>query len=424
MKGGRPRTVLGTYGAIQVVCHDGRYTASTRYRDLDGRLRRVRATATAKSQAAALLKQRLLDRPGFGGAGLLDRSSPFGALAEAWLADLELRELAPNTKDNYREDLARYVQPVFQHYTLGEITTGRVEWFLKREAAVSYSRAKHSRTMLNLLFGFALRQDAVPRNPVEGCSPLKKPKGAPQALSLEQIAAIRAAAAVWRTGPAFKGPKPDGKVRDLIEVLLGTGLRPGEALAIRRCDVAEVDGRMLLHVRGTVILRTGEGAVRQDHPKTEHSVRRVAVPEFAAAVIRQRMTVMGSTDPSRTIFANRAGAPLSPYNVRRTFRGFLDDAGLGDSGISPRWYRRTAATVVARGISAGAAATLLGHGSTAITEDYYIQPDATVDTAPSDFLERTLRPHGADGSLLARPGLGDEDDLLDLLDEDETDPAG
>lgn len=34
MKGGRPRTVLGTYGAIHVVAHDGRYTASTRYRDL------------------------------------------------------------------------------------------------------------------------------------------------------------------------------------------------------------------------------------------------------------------------------------------------------------------------------------------------------------------------------------------------------
>ena len=127
MKGGRPRTVLGTYGVIQVVAHDGRYTASTRYRDLDGRLRRVRTTATAKSQAAAPLKQRLLERPGFGGPGLLDRSSSFGALAEAWLLDLELRELAANTKDNYREDLARYVQPVFQHYTLGEITTERVE---------------------------------------------------------------------------------------------------------------------------------------------------------------------------------------------------------------------------------------------------------------------------------------------------------
>lgn len=37
--------------------------------------------------------------------------------------------------------------PAFEHFTLGEITTGRVEWFLKSQAAHSYSRAMHSRTM-------------------------------------------------------------------------------------------------------------------------------------------------------------------------------------------------------------------------------------------------------------------------------------
>ena len=37
-----------------------------------------------------------------------------------------------------------------------------------------------------------------------------------------------------------------------------------------------------------------------------------------------------------------------------------------------RWYRRTVATVIARGVSTDAAATFLGHGSTAITEGHYI----------------------------------------------------
>jgi hypothetical protein len=64
----------------------------------------------------------------------------------------------------------------FRHFALGEITTGRVERFLKSELALSYSRAKHSRTMLNPLFGFALRNDAIPRNPVEGASQLREPK--------------------------------------------------------------------------------------------------------------------------------------------------------------------------------------------------------------------------------------------------------
>ena len=202
--------------------------------------------------------------------------------------------------------------PAFAHFTLGEITTGRVEWFLKSEAAVSYSRAKHSRTMLHLLFSFALWCDAIPRNPVDGTSPLKKPKGSPQALMLEQIAAIRHAAANWRTGEDAKGPRPDGQVRDLIEVLLGTALRIGEVLALRPCDIADTQKGMVIAVRGTVVLRTGHGAVRQNHPKTEHSVRRIAVPEFAAAVLRVRLAMVGSDDAERTIFANRMGGPLSP----------------------------------------------------------------------------------------------------------------
>ena len=47
-------------------------------------------------------------------------------------------------QDNYRDGLRLHVRTFFEHYTLGEITTGREEWFLKAERAASYSRAKHS----------------------------------------------------------------------------------------------------------------------------------------------------------------------------------------------------------------------------------------------------------------------------------------
>lgn len=423
MSGGRPRTAIGTYGTVSVRRHGRSYIATTRFRDLDGRLRPVAACAASRSAAQAHLKERLLSRPGFGSGGVLSLSSPFGDLAELWLADLDLQDLTEGTKKNYRQDLKRQILPAFQNYTLGEVTTGRVEWFLKSEAKASYSRAKHSRTMLNLLFAFALRHDAIPRNPVEGTSPLEKPKNTPRALTLEQVAAIRHAAAVWRTGPDVKGPKPDGQVRDITEVLLGTALRIGEALALRPCDVFDGPNGMELQVRGTVVLRTGQGAVRQDHPKTEHSVRRIAVPEFAATVLRARLAARGEGERRRTIFSNKSGGPLSPYNVRRTFREFLALAGLQDSGISLRWYRRTGATVIARGASTDAAALFLGHGSTAITEGHYIEPDRTVDREPAALLERTLRRDAADSALLQAPYSSAEEELLAELDEADSEAA-
>lgn len=154
---GRAHTAIGTYGQIGVRRQGSRFLVAIRYRDADGRLRVVTARGESPSAAKANLKSRLLNRSGYGTSGMLSLSRSFTDLVALWLADLELQDLVDQAKENYRYDIRLHVLPTFQHFTLGEITTGRVERFLKSELAVSYSRAKHSRTILNLLFGFALR---------------------------------------------------------------------------------------------------------------------------------------------------------------------------------------------------------------------------------------------------------------------------
>lgn len=417
----RPRTPVGAYGSIAVRRRGERAIAETRIRDADGRVRHVRVTGRSAAQARRSLKERLLNRPAFGSTRVLTAQSGFTDLVEVWLADLDLQPLADGTKQNYRDQVRLHVLPAFENYTLTEITTGRVEWFLKSQAAISSSRARQSRTLLNLLFAFALRHDAVVRNPVAGTSPLRQQKSQPKALTLDQIAAIRAAAGNWRNQPGLPGPRPDGQVRDIIEVLLGTAMRTGEVLALRPCDVDDRPTGMVVAVTGTVVQRKGTGAVRQERPKSEASIRLIPVPEFAASVLRRRLAGIQS---ERTIFANRNGGPLSPYNARRTFRGFLADAGLADLGISLRWYRRTGATVIARGMGSDAAAAFLGHSSTAITEGHYIERDHTVDPTPAAHLERTLRPVKPDGSLLSLPAaIGEEDVLARVDDESDDDVA-
>lgn len=419
---GRPRTPIGTHGAINTRRTRSGIVAETRVRDLDGRLRQVRATGRTSAAARSLLLERIRERPSLPSEGVLKPTSSFAQLAELWLADLELRDLASNTKENYRGCLHLHVRPAFDHYNLAEITTGRVEWFLARQGKVSPSQARQTRTMLNLLFSYALRHDAISRNPVEGTSPLRKRKATPQALTLEQISAIRAAAATWRTEPGLPGPKPDGQVRDIIEVLLGTAMRPGEVLALRPCDIEDRPTGMIVAVTGTVVQRKGAGAVRQDRPKTDASVRRIPVPDFAASVLRRRAEPL-SGDSTRTIFAARNGQPLSPYNVRRTFREFLVLADLADSGISPRWYRRTGATVIARAVGADAAAAFLGHTSTVITEGHYIEPDRSVDLTPANELERTLRMNEPDGNWLSTPEVVGERALLAAIEGEADDVA-
>ncbi|MCU1444240.1 MAG: hypothetical protein JWQ59_2390, partial [Cryobacterium sp.] len=139
----RPHTAIGTYGQIGVRRRAGRFLVAARYREADGRLRVVTARGESQSAAKANLKLRLLNRSGYGTSGRLSLSSSFGDLVALWLTDLELQDLVEPTKENYRDDIRLHVLPSFQYFTLGEITTGRVERFLKSELAVSYSRAKH-----------------------------------------------------------------------------------------------------------------------------------------------------------------------------------------------------------------------------------------------------------------------------------------
>ncbi len=421
MRTGRPRTPIGTHGTINTRREDRRIVPETRVRDLDGRLRQVRATGPTAAAARARLLERIRERPSLPSAGVLRPTSSFSDLADLWLADLDVRDLAPNTKDNYRTCLRLHVRPAFEHYTLAEVTTGRVEWFLTRQAKISSSQAKQARTLLNMLFGYALRHDAIGRNPVEGTSQLRRTKPTPKALTLDQIAGIRKAAASWRTQPGLPGPRPDGQVRDIIDVLLGTAMRTGEVLALRRCDVEDLPSGMIASVSGTVVQRKGSGAVRQGRPKTDASIRRIPVPDFAADVLRRRIAGLQGADPERTIFANRNGSPLSPYNVRRTFREFLELAGLADTGISLRWYRRTGATVIARSMGSDAAAAFLGHASSVITEGHYIERDLSVDPTPAAHLERTLRPVEPDDSLLAMPAAVGEEQVLARVDADPDD---
>ena len=78
----------------------------------------------------------------------------------------------------------------------------------------------------------------------------------------------------------------------------------------------------------------------------------------------------------------------------------------------------TGATVIARGMGSQAAATFLGHASTAITEGHYLERDESVDPTPAEHLERTLRPVNPEGDLLARPPTVGEQPLLAAIDRE------
>jgi integrase len=392
---GRPRTPISTFGTITThQIGPGTFRAMTRFRDWDGQTRRVTATGSSRNAARSALKIDLAARLRAGGIGdALNSNSPFPVLAAVWLEDVMLdMDRTQGTKDTYQRSLRVLVLPFFHNFTIREVTVGRIEKFLKVQREKSFTRAKHSKTILNMIMAFAVRREIISRNPVKETSWMKTPPHTPKALTPEQIAAIRLAAREWRTGEGTPGPKSDGQVRDIIEVMLGTATRIGEALAIRQCDVDLAADPPRVSITGTLVVHNGASVFRQEHPKTHESNRVIALPQFAADVIRGRLELIDPEDQEHLLFFTRNGTPLTPYNVRRTFRAILWNAGLEGMDITPHAFRRTGATLLAHELGMQTAADVLGHTSTSTTKAHYAEPDRTVKSEPATVLQRLAPP--------------------------------
>lgn len=384
----RPRTPIGTFGDISFIkATGGHVRARTRYRDDDGKVRRVSATGATKREAERNLKKLLAERTSYRSTGELSPDSSFTALVDVWLADLDLEaKLAESTRALYERNMRQLVSPAFEGYALREITVSKVDRFLKGLAAnKSYSMAKQARTVLSLALGLAVRYDAIQKNPVRETARLRKPPSQATALTAAQVEAIRTAVRSWRRGPGFSGPPPDGQLEQIIEVMLGTSARIGEVLAIRKCDVDVTSMPATVRIAGTIVSPAGKPTQRQPHPKTQKSTRTVSVPSFTAEVLRARLTKIGAEGPEHLIFFTRNGTPLTTNNVRRRLRAVMVEAGI--EGVTPHSFRRTVATVIDRAGGADLAAEMLGHSSTKITKEHYIEPDEAVNPVTAEILE-------------------------------------
>uniref|UniRef100_UPI000B1887CF tyrosine-type recombinase/integrase n=1 Tax=Demequina iriomotensis TaxID=1536641 RepID=UPI000B1887CF len=343
----RARLTIGTFGDIAYLeAPRGRVVARTRYRDWDGKSRLVQATANTRSQAEQALKAKLAIRSLFQPASsVLSPDSPFPDLVAYWLEDLELEgRISKRTLELYERDMRTLVLPVFEGLTLREIGVARCDQYLKVLARQSYSRAKHARAVLRLALELAVRHEVLPRNPMAHVSPLRRPASRPNALTATEVNAVRAAIASWEMGGSYSGPRPDGQLGAIVEVMLGTSARIGEVLAIRRRDVDVTSATPSIRIAGTIVSLHGEPTKRQDHPKTARSVRTVAIPSFTAEAVRRRLARLEDHSLDALLFCTRDGTPLTTNNVRRQFRMVLERAGI--TGVTPHMFRRTVATAI------------------------------------------------------------------------------
>lgn len=366
---GRPPLPLGTWGKIsRTEVSPGRCRARAQYRDWDGVTRTIERWGRTKAAAERELTSALRDRATPIQGETITRDTTVAHLGKVWLDGLIADDdISPGTIVQYETTLRVHIAPTFLKIRVGELTTGQVDRFIRTRKTDSV--AKRCRIVLNAMMALAARYDAIDVNPVrEAISRTPAPK-AVRAMTIAEVAGLRANVAAWSAGDGEHPRALD--LPNIVDVLIGTGVRIGEVLALRRQDVDLAADPPTVTVAGTVA-----NGKRQDHPKSQSGNRTMVLPAFAAAAVRRQLRLGLPADEQHLVFPSRTGGAREPNNVRRQFRQARGDEF---AWVTPHVFRRTVATAIARSEDIEAAAAQLGHAGPAVTRAHYVQ---RVDRAP------------------------------------------
>jgi integrase len=190
-----------------------------------------------------------------------------------------------------------------------------------------------------------------------------------QALTVDEVTDLRKALAAWQDEDGVGGPPRGTDVLDVVDVMLGTGMRIGEVLALRWEDV-DLGEQPTVTVAGTLVYLKGTGLRRQSHTKTASGFRILTLPAFAVEVLLRRSVDAIPTE-TNAVFPSGKGTWKWPNNYRRTLRGALKSIEA-EGRISPHVFRKSVATLVDAEATLEAAAAVLGHSGTGVTSAHYV----------------------------------------------------
>jgi integrase len=395
---GRPPLPLGTYG--RVLYRDlpsGQIQARVKFRDYDGRVRLVSKSGPSRAAAERALKTELADRRAPGGAGAITADTRMAVLADAWLdAD---HDWSTGTERTYRSVIRKQVKPALGQLCLREVTPGVVSRALSAIAKSSGpGAAKSARACVSGMFVLAIQDGAVRLNPVrDATAAIPTGKRTPRALTLDETGRL-----VHLFRSSQRAVELD--LPDLVDWMLATGCRIGEALALRYGSNG--DGRPILdlaartwEVNGTVVRAPGAGLVIQPRPKSKAGWRVIAIPDFAVQMLERRRAAARQD----VVFTPPVvGTLRDPNNVSGDLRQLLDafecascsgtgfqltpdgTFALGSGGrrlrcadgpwswVTSHTFRKTVATRLDEaGLTPRQVADQLGHANPSMTLDVY-----------------------------------------------------
>ncbi len=315
-----------------------------------------------------------------------------GQCMHDWLFNVAKVKIKPSTFDRYEGIYRNYIKNTeltsLPLYSIKSIILQKHYNSLKELGKTSAS-IRNLNKLLKTFFNYCINEDMMLKNP---CNNIIIP-GTAQELaeknihpfSSDEINKIKAAS--------------DGYDIDIIFlILLGTGLRVGELLAITENDISFETktitiSKNIKKVRDIVSDDSYEHKIIIQTPKTENSVRIVPIPEPLIAVLKthinkqkiKHLSCGVPYDKNCLLFTTEFCNPLDGGNLRRAWERLLKRANVEHRGMHS--IRHTYATkLFEAGVPIKTVSDLLGHSDIKVTTDIYVHVMAEVKTDAAEKL--------------------------------------
>ncbi len=299
-----------------------------------------------------------------------------------WIEHVATRTSA-KTQERYEEIVRLGLVPHLGAIKLSKLRPIDIQGFyaealksghMQRAGGLSARTVLHYHRILSQALKQAVKWQLLPRNPAEAVDPPKPEHREMIALDEDQTATL-----IDRVkGNAVYVP---------VLLAVTTGLRRGEVLAFRWCDV-DLDRAALTVTR--TLEKTREGGLRFKQPKTRKSRRTISLPSIAVGALRKHRVEQAELylslgvgwDDDGLVCARPDGGPINPNTLTSGFASFVRKTDI--PRVRFHDLRHTHATqLLKEGVHPKVAQERLGHATIAVTLDLYshVMPGMQEDAA-------------------------------------------
>ena len=334
------------------------------------------------------------------------KSLKFTDFVEIWKRDYGSKELAPSTYKRYLGILESRIIPFFGHFRVDKIKPTDIMQFydlLSKDTQIVRRKDNNGKKtgkplspktilehhrLLRAMLQKAVYWQMIVSNPAERVQAPKTKKPKRKYYDDEQSKAL--------ISGLMELTEEQFKYKVAIILTIFTGVRLGELMGLEWDDINFREGIVSINRSSQYLADKG---VFTKTPKTESSIREVAIPDFVISLLEEyklwyeeQKSIYGElwTDSDR-LFVQSDGKPMHPSTISKWFVKYVAQIGL--PVINFHGLRHTNATLlISQNIDVAVVAARLGHAQITTTFNFYVHPIISHNRQAGSVLENLLLP--------------------------------